>query len=69
MRANRSKWSTVIGTMALVGIGVWPLTGCEEGALENTGEEVDEAIEDAGEAIEDAGEEIEDAADDAADGR
>jgi hypothetical protein len=40
------------------------LTACDEGPLEEAGEEVDEAFEDAGDGIDDAADSIEDAADD-----
>lgn len=41
------------------------LAGCDnQGPAEETGEAIDDAVDDAGDAMEDAGDEIEDAADD-----
>lgn len=36
------------------------MVGCDDGGLEEVGEDLDEGIEDVGEGIEDAGEKIED---------
>lgn len=51
---------------ALLGIAATAgLTGCDEGPIEEAGEEVDDAVDEAQDAAEDAGDEIEDAVDDA----
>jgi hypothetical protein len=43
-------WKQSILWLLLAGAAV-PLTACEEGPLEEAGEEVDDAIDDAGDAI------------------
>lgn len=44
-------------------VALFLMTGCEEGPMENAGEEVDRAIEDTGESLEETGEEAEDSVD------
>lgn len=51
-----STWMKYIGT-ALVALFV--LAGCEEGAMEEAGEGIDQGIEETEEGIEGAGEELE----------
>lgn len=51
-----STWIKYIGT-ALVALFV--LAGCEEGAYEEAGEGIDEAVQETEEGIEGAGEELE----------
>lgn len=54
--------------IALTCIGLVTLQACDtnEGPLEETGENIDNAVDDAGDAIDDAADDAEDAIDDAA---
>jgi hypothetical protein len=58
MRNKRLDIVTALAFLSLLG-----LAGCDEGAMEKSGEKVDEAVEETGDAIEDAADEIEDATD------
>jgi hypothetical protein len=54
----------LLAALLLSLLGAFAMPGCEEGAFEEAGEEIDEAGDDMDDAVEDAGDEIEDAADD-----
>lgn len=46
--------------IAFTSVSTVSMVGCDNGGLEEVGEDIDEGLEDIGEGIEDAGEEIED---------
>lgn len=48
------KLSEIFGAALLMGVLLVALPGCEQGPMEEAGEEVDDAVEDTGDAIDDA---------------
>lgn len=65
-----TRTARLFGLLTAIGLAtaLLPLTGCDQGPAEETGEVIDDAIDDTGDAIDDAADDVDDAIDDATDG-
>lgn len=48
----------LVATFGFGGAGLIGLVGCDEGGMEEVGEDIDDAVDDAGDALEDAADDL-----------